>query len=393
MSSKVVLPDSWTLHRFDQMAENINERVLPADAEGLPYVGLEHLDSESLKIRRWGSPDEVEAQKLRFYTGDIIFGKRRYYQKKLAVADFDGICSAHAMVLRAKTDTIVPEFLPFFMQSEMFFERAMAISVGSLSPTINWTALARQEFPLPPLDEQRRIAEILWAVEEAIEGYIVVTEQLAYLRNRIFAERLLNKEDKRLISLDNVLIDVQYGSSVAAFDTGKYPILRIPNVVNGEVDLTDLKWVNLSNTEFERNVLQEGDILIVRTNGNPEYVGRSAVVDQTVPEGTVFASYLIRLQVDQSRIRPNYLREIINSPQLRYKLRGEIKSSAGNYNLNTKGIKRQTIMLPSLTEQDQLLVELQSINQQANLVQTNIENLKSIKKQTFLRVTGDAINV
>ncbi|MFZ4816560.1 MAG: restriction endonuclease subunit S, partial [Phototrophicaceae bacterium] len=133
------------------MVYNINERILPQDAEGLPYVGLEHLDPESLKLRRWGTPDEVEAQKLRFYTGDIIFGKRRAYQRKLAVAEFDGICSAHAMVLRAKPDVVLPEFLPFFMQSETFFERAISISVGSLSPTINWTTLAKQEFPLPPL--------------------------------------------------------------------------------------------------------------------------------------------------------------------------------------------------------------------------------------------------
>lgn len=150
--------NTYSVVRFGDMVQNINERILPEDAEGLPYVGLKHLDPESLKIRRWGTPDEVEAQKVRFYTGDIIFGKWRYYQRKLAVADFDGICSAHAMVLRAKPNVVLSEFLPFFMQSEIFFERAMAISVGSLSPTINWSTLAKQEFPLSPLDEQRRIA-------------------------------------------------------------------------------------------------------------------------------------------------------------------------------------------------------------------------------------------
>jgi type I restriction enzyme, S subunit len=171
------MPDqTWQTVRFGDMVQNINERILPEDVEGLPYVGLEHLDPESLKIRRWGTPDEVEAQKLRFYTGDIIFGKRRYYQKKLAVADFEGICSAHAMVLRAKPDVVLPDFLPFFMQSEMFFERAMSVSVGSLSPTINWSALARQEFAVPPLEEQHRIAEILWAVEDTIVSYENVKE-------------------------------------------------------------------------------------------------------------------------------------------------------------------------------------------------------------------------
>jgi type I restriction enzyme S subunit len=157
--------------RFDQIAEMISERIDPAEATVDRYVGLEHLDPESLHISRWGHPSDVKGTKLRFYTEDIIFGRRRAYQRKLAVADFEGICSAHAMVLRAKPDVILPDFLPFFMQSELFFERALQISVGSLSPTINWKTLARQEFPLPPLDEQRRIAEILWASEKVILNY------------------------------------------------------------------------------------------------------------------------------------------------------------------------------------------------------------------------------
>ena len=143
-----------TLYRFDQIAANITVRVEPTDTDLERYVGLEHLDPESLKLRRWGSPADVIGQKLKFWKGDIIYGKRRAYQRKLAVADFDGICSAHAMVLRAKQDVILPELLPFFLQSEIFHQRAMDISVGSLSPTINWSALAKQEFPLPPVDEQ-----------------------------------------------------------------------------------------------------------------------------------------------------------------------------------------------------------------------------------------------
>lgn len=161
----------WQMYRFDQIAVNVNERVEPGDTDAAYYVGLEHLDSDSFKIRRWGEPSDVEATKLRFKTGDIIFGRRRVYQRKLAVAEFDGICSAHAMVLRLKTEVVLPEFLPFFMQSDMFMNRALEISVGSLSPTINWRTLAQQEFPLPPLAEQRRLAEVLWASAEMLDSY------------------------------------------------------------------------------------------------------------------------------------------------------------------------------------------------------------------------------
>jgi type I restriction enzyme S subunit len=156
----------WRTWRFDQMAVMVNDRIdNPSEAGVDRYVGLEHLDSDSLAIRRWGAPSDVEATKLRFKAGDIILGRRRVYQRKLGVPDFDGICSAHAMVLRARPDVASQEFLSFFMQSDLFMERAKQISVGSLSPTINWKTLAAEEFALPPLDEQRRIAEVLGAAD------------------------------------------------------------------------------------------------------------------------------------------------------------------------------------------------------------------------------------
>jgi type I restriction enzyme, S subunit len=157
------------LFRFDQMAVQVKDKVEPEKADVDRYVGLEHIDPESLKIRRWGEPSDVESSKILFRSGDIIFGKRRAYQRKLAVADFDGICSAHAMVLRPKTDVVLEEFLPFFMQSDIFMDRAVKISVGGLSPTINWRDLAKEEFALPPLDEQRRVAEVLQAIRVSID--------------------------------------------------------------------------------------------------------------------------------------------------------------------------------------------------------------------------------
>ena len=173
----------WKVWRFEQMATNVNVRIDNPSESGMEhYVGLEHLDPDSLRIRRWGSPSDVEAGKLFFKTGDIIFAKRRAYQRKLGVAEFDGICSAHAMVLRAKPEVVLPEFLPFFMQSDLFMNRAVEISVGSLSPTINWKTMAVQEFALPPLEEQRRTVELLSALEEQIESVLAAHSASQKLR-------------------------------------------------------------------------------------------------------------------------------------------------------------------------------------------------------------------
>jgi type I restriction enzyme S subunit len=177
------LKPGWKVWRFDQIATNVNARIDNPSESGMDhYVGLEHLDPDSLKIRRWGTPDDVEATKLLFKKGDIIFGRRRAYQRKLGVAEFDGICSAHAMVLRAKPEVVLPEFLPFFMQSDLFMNRAVEISVGSLSPTINWKTMAVQIFALPTIDEQQQIVRLLSSVEDQTEAVLCALKAVKKVR-------------------------------------------------------------------------------------------------------------------------------------------------------------------------------------------------------------------
>lgn len=155
---------NWQRYRFDQIAKNISERVDPNNTDLQVYIGLEHIDSDSIHIKRSGTPDDVNGQKLRCYPGDVIFGRRRAYQRKAAIARVDGFCSAHSLVLRANPDVIAPKLFPFFLHSDSFMHRAVDISVGSLSPTINWGTLKHQEFLLPPKDQQAQLAELLWAI-------------------------------------------------------------------------------------------------------------------------------------------------------------------------------------------------------------------------------------
>lgn len=183
-------PRKLKSYRFDQLADQINNRVIPAEVDVERYVGLEHLDSDSLRIRRWGEPSEVESTKLRFRPGDIIFGKRRVYQRKVALADTVGICSAHAMVLRARPDAILPAFLPFFMQSDLFMERAISISVGSLSPTINWKALAKEKFILPPIQEQERLVEVLRASSCNLDSLFDLAKKTEDLIESLILEKM-----------------------------------------------------------------------------------------------------------------------------------------------------------------------------------------------------------
>lgn len=170
-----------TKYRFDQIAINSTEKKKPVEEDRFTYLGLEHLDSGSLKVSRFGSEVAPIGEKLIMHKGDVLFGKRRAYQKKVAIAPFDGIFSAHGMVLRPKEDVIDKDFFPLFISSDYFLDAVIKISVGSLSPTINWRDLKELEFELPDLDTQRRLAAVLWSMNETMDSYkelIAATDEL-----------------------------------------------------------------------------------------------------------------------------------------------------------------------------------------------------------------------
>ncbi len=276
----------WPTFRFDEIARNVSERVDPGATDLDVYVGLEHIDSGSLHIKRTGTPADVEGQKLRVYPGDIIFGRRRAYQRKAAIATFDGICSAHALVLRAHDAVIDPRLLPFFLHSDAFMHRAIDISVGGLSPTINWGDLKKEEFRLPPRAQQARLAELLWAADAVGEGYATVIQ-------RTFGTRkvLLNEDEraaKSQVSLGE-LAEVSYGMGVPPklADDG-VPIVRATNIRAGEISAEGLIRTYPANVPVGKRVLlDEGDIIVVRSGAytgdigyiTPEWAGSLAGYD------------------------------------------------------------------------------------------------------------------
>ena len=159
------------IYTFDKIANNSTQKVKPLESDKEHYIGLEHIDPECLYITRWGADAVPIGEKLVMKKGDILFGKRRAYQRKVGIAPFDGIFSAHGLVLRPKEDVIIKEFFPFFISSDQFLDRAVQISVGGLSPTVNWSDLARQEFDLPSIEEQKVLADKLWAAYKVKESY------------------------------------------------------------------------------------------------------------------------------------------------------------------------------------------------------------------------------
>ena len=176
--------------RFDKVAINISERVEPKKTLLTTYVGLDHLDADNLAIERTGTPDEVTGTKLKIYKGDIIFGKRRAYLRKIAVAHFDGIASAHSMILRANQNNIEKDFLPYFMQSNAFMSRAVQISEGSLSPTIKNSTLAKQEFTLPKKEKQKELVSVFKQFDTTMQQLKQQKTTLKNLKQKLLIEIL-----------------------------------------------------------------------------------------------------------------------------------------------------------------------------------------------------------
>ena len=162
---------TWERVAFGDVVRNVNETVKDAAAHSIDRViAMEHMDPGELEIERWGDVAEGTTFTRRVRPGQTLFGKRRAYQRKVAFADFDAICSGDIYTFEADETRILGEFLPFVVQSDSFFDHALDTSAGSLSPRTNWRDLANFEFDLPPLDEQKRIAELLWAVERERHG-------------------------------------------------------------------------------------------------------------------------------------------------------------------------------------------------------------------------------
>lgn len=248
----------WISFKFEEIAQKISKTVKPEEAEVDIYVGLEHLDGEDIHIRRKGVPSDVKGGKLRCYPGDIIFGKRRAYQRKAAIVDFDGICSAHAFVFRANPEVIDPKLFPFFLHSDEFMHRMVDISVGGLSPTINWGDLKHQEFLLPPKDQQAQLAKLLWAMDKVIESKKGLKKHLeiTYDSNK---KEIYNSSNNIKINLGeriNILSGFAFKSKYFNKESLGIPIIRIRDIESCNVE-------TFYSGEYDsRYMIKDGDMIV-----------------------------------------------------------------------------------------------------------------------------------
>ena len=379
----------WTLVKFGDIAKNVAVRVNPADAKTEAYVGLEHLDPSTIHLRQWGHPSEVSAQKLAFKKGDVIFGRRRAYQRKLAVAEFDGICSAHAMVVRAMPKLILPEFLPFFLQSDMFMERAIEISVGSLSPTINWKTLRVQHFPLPPLYEQKRIAKLLWAADEAAESKYKLVTALKIAKSvsiREFCQKGVSNSSFRTSALGEIPSDwsvMKLGEISEFLDGKRIPVKKADRArrqgkfpyygASGIID-----WID--------DYIFDDELILIGEDG-------ANIVDRSTPlafkvSGKIWVNNHAHVLKPLGFMNIEYLVEYLESVSYT-----PYTSGTAQPKINKSACESIPIPVPPLNEQIKISSIFVSYDKQIENTERTISATKDLQRSVMSEALNDAVHV
>jgi type I restriction enzyme, S subunit len=311
---------------------------------------------EAPQVRRY---QDVARGYTSFAEGDLLFAKVTPCMEngKVAIAkglkNNIGFGSTEFHVLRPRSE-LLPGYLYHFLRQPWFRKQAALSFVGSGGlQRVPADFFARAKIPLPPLDEQREIVSLLDEIS-SVAGLLGDRDDAVRQVLDRSLDAVLASQPPSIWQELGAFVETKYGTSTRSDADGQSgrPVLRIPNVLGGEVDLRNLKHVNLSSEEVRRLSLEEGDVLLVRSNGNPDYVGRSAAITPDVGGGKfVYASYLIRLRPDQDRLLGSFLAAMLNSRHGRESMQNAIRTTAGQSNLSAESLSRLKFPIPPLDVQ------------------------------------------
>jgi len=301
-------------------------------------------------------------------TGTGTIGRAALF-KGLRSAD-QAVVDSHVTVLRSN-GSIIGGFLHRFIQSPCVQNAIADMQSGTTNQVeLNRTEITETVLPLPPLVEQRRIvakldtldAKSACARTELARIETLVARYKQAVLSKAFSGELTLAEASNWTScaLGDLALDVRYGTAEkCTYAPDLTPVLRIPNVSNGRIDLSDLKHASFNEKELRKLALVEGDILVIRSNGSLDLVGRSAIVDSAAA-GMLFAGYLIRIRPDLSRVFPQFVQYWMESFAARRKIEEAAKSTSGVNNVNSQQLQALRLQLPHIEEQQEIVRRIES---------------------------------
>lgn len=390
--------NNWKHVTLGDVASASKERCDPERRTVERYVAGEHMDTDDLKIHRWGVIGDGylgPAFHRRFRQGQVLYGSRRTYLRKVAVADFDGICANTTFVVETcDRNVLLQEFLPFIMTAERFHAFAISESKGSVNPYVNWSDIARYQFVLPPLSEQKRVADLLWAMQRHRRSLQALAQHLQEDVDLILAERLdsgdgCKRWESNLIS-DLVTSGPSNGKSAVANDEMRgVPTLSISAVREGVVTSDNsVKYVDVPSDSVKQFLLQVDDFLIVRGNGNKQLTALGGLVGEGLPDGCIYPDLLIRLRFDASRILPEFAAIQWNSATAHDALLRHAKSTNGIWKINGKDVKAHSLVVPPLDRQREIMAAVYLLGASLRKVREEMKALDSMQMSLSLTIFG-----
>jgi type I restriction enzyme S subunit len=356
----------WTRVAFGEVVRLSKLRAKHPEAEGYErVVGLEHIEPGDLRIRRWADIADGTTFTSVFKPGQVLFGKRRAYQRKVAVADFAGVCSGDIYVLEPSSDTLMPELLPFICQTDAFFDHAVGTSAGSLSPRTNWKSLATFEFLLPPIQEQARLIEILHANKAAVESLDTLLSSLRQMRSSLLKTLIGPAEpspedypDREFFSLGELSKVVRGSTPRPAGDPRYFRGDYIPWVTVGEITKNDRMHISSTEESLTESGSQKSRVIpsgtVVLSNSGWT-LGVPKILQISVCANDGVAAFL---DLDE-RVDPMFLYYRLFG--LTAFLRQVIAAGGDQPNLNTDRIASIQIALPSRKTQAEIVENISSV--------------------------------
>ncbi|KAA6329223.1 hypothetical protein EZS27_021953 [termite gut metagenome] len=356
----------WTKVKFGDVAIQQKESVDIETTSLNRYIAGEHMDTENIHLRKWGIVGDGylgPAFIRKFEKGDILYGSRRTYLKKVAVADFDGITANTTFVIKTNEKIINPKLLPFLMLSDGFTKHSIENSKGSVNPYINWKDIANYEFLLPPKEEQVRLAELLLAADEVVEREKEVKERLSRFRLLIIENNINSSESN--MKLGNCLI-VKKKKSKAPHSIEKYIGLEH---IEGGVFYTN-NFDNASSVLADSYIFKKGELLYSKLR---PYLDKAIIASFDGICTTELIVYDVKTKSSKE-----YILNVLHSKKF---LDYIIAKSFGTKmpRVSQELVSDFSFYLPTVEKQDAILNELKMITNSINSVTNQLVQCITLK--------------
>jgi len=365
---------AWKTYKFGDIAQNMTTAIKDPLLEGFErYVGLEHIVPGNIHIKSWGKISDGTTFTRVFRKGQVLFGKRRAYQKKAAIAEFDGVCSGDILVFKANEEYLISELLPFITQSDKFFNYAAKTSAGSLSPRTKFKDLSKLKFKLPPLEEQKGLADLLWSVDEVIEKYNIVFSTLDCLC-KIYAFQEFSGNNNKFIFLKETIKlfkGKQPNKLYSDSKEGRLPYLTTDYIRNGISRFVDVSSVD------ENNLTDYSDILLLwdGSNAGETFLGYRGIVASTMAKIKIVANEVLQEYLYfYLRLNENVIK--------RARIGSAIPHVSADFLLHLK------FPVKKLNDQQKFVNKINDFENQKNMVNSNNIILRKVKKQIINQIFG-----